>query len=466
MSNDERASRWRRGRAWRPGLRARTTLALAFFALALSAGLAFFSYELTRSRLLDDREDAATGQALSNARTALGALREPDADVGRLLDSIQRQSESVVIVHDDGRWFAGAVGFDPTTLPQSLRRIVFEEEAAARQRIRVDDVPYAAVGTPLVAAGARYFELVPMDQLEETLSEMARVLILGAATTTVVGGVVGLWLSGRVLRPLRRVASTAGGIAEGSLGARLEADNDPDLRPLVEAFNDMVEALEERIAREAQFASEVSHDLRAPIAAMASSLSVARRHADDPEQVGEALAELDQRIREFHQFVEDLLEMTRLESGTAAVEAEPRETGQLVRAAVEERGYDVPVHVDADVPRVLRSDPRRIGQVLANLLENAERYAGGATAVRVSAPTAGRVRIAVEDEGPGVPAEERAHIFERFGRGEVGRSAGSGTGLGLALVGQHARVLGGRAWVDDRAGGGSRFVIEVPVEVP
>lgn len=466
MPNDERSSRWRRDRAWRPGLRARTTLALALFALALSAGLAFFSYELTRSRLLDDRGDAATAQALSNARTALVALREPDADVGRLLDSIQRQSESVVIVHDDGRWFAGAVGFDPTILPQPLRRIVFEEEAAARQRIRVDGVPYEAVGTPLVAAGARYFELVPMDQLEETLSEMARVLILGAATTTVVGGVVGLWLSGRVLRPLRRVAVTAGGIAEGSLGARLEADNDPDLRPLVEAFNDMVEALEERIAREAQFASEVSHDLRAPIAAMASSLSVARRHADDPEHVAEALAELDGRIRDFHGFVEDLLEMTRLESGTAAVEAQPRETGQLVRAAVEERGYDVPVHVDPDVPRLLRSDPRRIGQVLANLLENAERYAGGATAVRVSAPAAGQVRIAVEDEGPGVPAEERAHVFERFGRGEVGRNAGSGTGLGLALVAQHARVLGGRAWVDDRPGGGSRFVVELPVEVP
>lgn len=463
--NDERGSRWRGWRSWRPGLRARTTLALALFALVGSAGLAFFSYELTRSRLLDDREDAATTQAFSNARAALATLREPDADVGRLLDSIQRRSGSVVLIHDDGRWFAGAVGFEPTTLPRSLRQIVFDEEAAAGQRIRVDDVPYEAVGTPLVAVGARYFELVPMDQLEETLSEMARVLILGAATSTIIGGVVGLWLSGRVLRPLRRVAVTAGGIAGGSVGDRLQADNDPDLRPLVEAFNDMVEALEERIAREAHFASEVSHDLRAPIAAMASSLSVARRHTDDPEQVGEVLAELDQRIREFHQFVEDLLEMTRLESGTAAVEPIPRETGQLVRAAVEERGYDVPVHVDADVPRVLRSDPRRIGQVLANLLENAERYAGGATAVRVSAPVPERVRIAVEDEGPGVPADERAHIFERFGRGAVGRNAGAGTGLGLALVAQHARVLGGRVWVDDRPGGGSRFVVEVPVDV-
>lgn len=463
--NDERGSRWRGRRSWRPGLRTRTTLALALFALVGSAGLAFFSYELTRSRLLDDREDAATTQAFSNARAALATLREPDADVGRLLDSIQRRSGSVVLIHDDGRWFAGGVGFEPTTLPRSLRQIVFEEDAAAGQRIRVDDVPYQAVGTPLMAVGARYFELVPMDQLEETLSEMARVLSLGAAISTVIGGVVGLWLSGRVLRPLRRVAVTAGGIAGGSVGDRLQADNDPDLRPLVEAFNDMVEALEERIAREADFASEVSHDLRAPIAAMASSLSVARRHTDDPEQVGEALAELDQRIREFHQFVEDLLEMTRLESGTAAVEPIPRDTGQLVRAAVEERGYDVPVHVDADVPRVLRSDPRRIGQVLANLLENAERYAGGATAVRVSAPRPERVRIAIEDEGPGVPADERAHIFERFGRGAAGRDAGAGTGLGLALVAQHARVLGGRVWVDDRPGGGSRFVVEVPVDV-
>lgn len=453
--------RWRR-----PGLRARTTLALALSALALSAGLAFLSYELTRSGLFDDREDAATTQALSNARVALSTLREPEPDVGELLDSIQRRSTSVVIVHFQGRWFASAVGFDSSELPESLRRMVFEDEAAGHQRTRVDDTPYLVVGTPLVAAGARYFELVPLVQLEGTLSEMARVLVFGAGITTIAGGVLGLWLSGRVLRPLRRVAVTASGIAEGATGTRLEADGDPDLRPLVVAFNDMVDALEERIAREAQFASEVSHDLRAPIAAMASSIAIARRHADDPERVAEALASLEERVSEFHQFVEDLLEMTRLESGTAAVDRIPRVTGHLVRAAVEERGYGVPVEVAPDVPRILRTDPRRVGQVLANLLENAERYAGGATAVRVTAPAPDRVRIAVEDHGPGVPPEERTHIFERFQRGEVGRNAGAGTGLGLALVAQHARVLGGAVWVDDHPEGGARFVVDLPVEAP
>jgi signal transduction histidine kinase len=102
--------------------------------------------------------------------------------------------------------------------------------------------------------------------------------------------------------------------------------------------------------------------------------------------------------------------------------------------------------------------------MLANLLENADKYAGGATGLVISGE-AGCVRVAVEDRGPGIPEEERHHIFERFVRGQSSTQPGAsdGTGLGLSLVAEHARLHGGRVWVEDRAGGGSRFVVELPV---
>jgi signal transduction histidine kinase len=113
-------------------------------------------------------------------------------------------------------------------------------------------------------------------------------------------------------------------------------------------------------------------------------------------------------------------------------------------------------------------DKRRLGQIVANLLENAKRYGGGPVRVTVEA---GRnvARIGVEDAGPGVPPAERSAVFERFFRGSASgqrRGGGQGSGLGLSLVAEHARLHGGRVWVEDGPGGvGARFVIELPMAV-
>jgi len=130
-------------------------------------------------------------------------------------------------------------------------------------------------------------------------------------------------------------------------------------------------------------------------------------------------------------------------------------------------GGGVPVRYDPDVGDiVVRVDKRRFGRVIANLLDNAERYAGGATAITVELAD-DQVQIAVEDRGNGVPEGERDIIFDRFSRGSGGgnRAADKGVGLGLALVDEHVRLHGGRVWVEDRRDGesGARFVVELPV---
>jgi len=115
------------------------------------------------------------------------------------------------------------------------------------------------------------------------------------------------------------------------------------------------------------------------------------------------------------------------------------------------------------------ADKRRLERVIANLVENAANYGGGANRVQVERDGA-TLRISVEDEGPGVPPEERDAVFERFFRGSASgrrRSGGQGSGLGLALVAEHVRLHGGRVWVEDRPGGpGARFVVELPLAGP
>ncbi|MBS1838310.1 MAG: HAMP domain-containing histidine kinase, partial [Actinobacteria bacterium] len=175
--------------------------------------------------------------------------------------------------------------------------------------------------------------------------------------------------------------------------------------------------------------------------------------------------------------VEDLLEISRFDAGAVRLELDGVALVPLVRSTVASlAGPAVPVEADASLEDlVLACDKRRVARILANYLDNARKYADGATEVFVERHEPEpddpyqelTVRIAVEDAGAGVPAAERGHIFDRFNRGDQGGSRGAdvGVGLGLALVAEHARLQGGRVWVEDRhdGGQGARFVVELPL---
>jgi two-component system sensor histidine kinase MtrB len=448
----------------RLGVRARATVAFGCVAFALSGLLSVLAYELARSYLLDQRQKTATRQAYSNARLARSVLRSADADVTALLSSLQSTSGSVSVLRFQGRWFASSVGVGPDQIPNSLRQAVLAEAVGA-QRFRLDGAPHVAVGVPLPAAEAFYFELAPLTELVRTLDALARAFAIGAMITALAGAAVGRYLSGRILRPLGRMATAASDIASGELDRRLDARGDPDLAPLVNSFNEMVDTLAERIDREARFASDVSHELRTPLAAMTAAVNVARRHRDSPERMAEALDALEARVDSFNRLVLNLLEISRLEAGMARLEPEPVEVERFVRRALAEAGKPgLSIGVEPGTPVRAWIDVRRVSQMLVNLLENADKYAGGATGVVLSGAP-GVVRMAVEDRGPGIPEHERERVFERFARGETANrlGGGKGTGLGLSLVAEHARLHSGRVWVEDRPGGGARFVIELPV---
>ena len=260
------------------------------------------------------------------------------------------------------------------------------------------------IGVPLPSVSAAYFEVFSLDELAGTLRILALALAAAALVTTVAGAVIGRWASGRALRPLAQVSRAAETIAGGQLDTRLVAEDDPDLSALASSFNRMTDTLQDRIEREARFTSDVSHELRSPLTTLATSLGVLESHRDElPPRSRRALDLLDGELRRFQRMVDDLLEISRVDTGSAELSLDEVEVGELVRQAAAAAGAGrVPVDVDP-VGRGLRLwvDKRRIERVVANLVDNAAQYAGGVTRLAVEPGTGHGVRFVVADQAPG-----------------------------------------------------------------
>ncbi|MHB1789282.1 MAG: HAMP domain-containing sensor histidine kinase [Acidimicrobiales bacterium] len=482
------------------GLRARVTAAFAVGALALSALMAGLTYFTARQAFLNERQGANQRQAFVNASLIKNSLRTPGVNVDQLIGSVDTLPGSLSVLHTGGQWYATSISVGQNTIPVELRDLVLRGRAAS-QIVSVDGTPDQIIGVPLPSEHAIYFEVFSLTELEGTLRTLAIALGAAALVTTVAGAVVGRWASGRALRPLSRVTDAAVAIAGGRLDTRVEAGDDVDLQELAEAFNRMTGNLQERIEREARFTSDVSHELRSPLTTLSATVGVLESHRDQLGlRAASALDLLDGDLKRFTRMVDDLLEISRVDAGSAELSLDEVDPGELVKRAVQasapagEDGFRLPVSFPVEVDQAvagarLRVDKRRFERIMANLIENAGQYAGGVTRVLVTfAPpepgspngtgrragvdgrgdpsAAGpRLQVVVEDRGPGIPHHERRHLFERFYRGSRSghRAASGGTGLGLSLVAEHVRLHGGAVWVEDAPEHGSRFVVELPV---
>jgi len=181
-----------------------------------------------------------------------------------------------------------------------------------------------------------------------------------------------------------------------------------------------------------------------------------------------ALDLLTDDIKRFTRLVEELLEISRYDVGSASLQAEEIDVSEFVRQAVSHSSRpDAKLVTSLDAQStILVADKRRLAQVLANLIDNAANYGNGEITVGLSR-SGNEVALAVEDDGPGVPENERFVIFDRFSRGSAGgrRGQDTGSGLGLSLVAEHVGLHGGRVWVEDREDGkpGARFVVMLPI---
>jgi signal transduction histidine kinase len=440
-------------------LRTRVTLFFSLTALAASIGLAATTYVVARSFLIDQRQQTAQTQAFSNAKVVRDQLIvEGRFDVAKL----RTETGGFPMLVLNGVPSVADFRYPPDAFPAELVTLV-DLGGSGQIRFEYQNQPYVAVGVNMPAVKAQYFEAFPMQSTQRNLRAIATALLVGSAVTMLLAAFAGLWASRRLLRPLSRVATAAGEIATGGLDTRMPPENDPDLDRLARSFNDMADAVQTRIEREARFASDVSHELRSPITALTAAVEVLDGRRDElPDRTQQALEIVVSQVRRFDHMVMDLLELSRIDAGSTELHREEVDAREIVPRIAQRYGFgEVPVETDKKLPALIRIDKLRFERILANLLENAREHGGGPIRVALDLQGRSAMVLSVDDSGPGVARGERSRIFERFARGSAARHR-VGTGLGLALVAEHAHAHGGEAWVEDRPGGGARFKVSFP----
>lgn len=452
-------------------LRARLLVTVGAVVVVSLVALALLSTRVTRVEL-ERLEVEETGRALEAEldalTTAVAADRESaPAQVARwsgTFDALLLTADGAIVAASDPRleairWtpldggLAGAL--DDARTVQLLvpsRPVPLGDDPAGARLYMIPPPPEAGRG----AADARHASAV-------------RLILLGLALLGGAALVVTATLARRLAEPLEELAEA---LATADLSRRLAVRGDDEIARVASAFNLMADRLEraERLRRE--LVSDVAHELRTPLTNLRAELEAVQ---DGLSAADEAqIASFHEEVLHLERLVSDLGELAAAEAGGLPLDLEavdPREAAERsVRAVPHAAGRaEVRVEIPDGLPPVL-ADPRRLRQVLVNLLENALRHtpADGRVTVRGRAVEAGRrVELAVVDTGTGIPADRLEEIFERFVRLDPSRQrATGGAGLGLAIVRRWVEAQGGRVGVVSEEGRGARFWIRLPTATP
>lgn len=294
--------------------------------------------------------------------------------------------------------------------------------------------------------------------------------------------VVAAFLAQRFTAPLRRLTEASRGLAEGDLTQRVPATHlragATELADLALQFNAMASRLEESVEiirrdrdLSRDFLADVSHELRTPLAAlrMFNELLRSDREVDDATRV-EFLESSAQQIDRLDWLAQNLLDLSKLDSGLVLLDLRPDDLRSTVESAIEQaedtaerRRVGLTLNLP-ETPIRVRHDPLRVGQVVTNLVGNAIKFtpAGGTVTVTVRGQRDG-ARIVVQDTGVGIDSTELPHVFERFYRGSRANEArAGGSGLGLAIVRSIVDMHGGSVAVESRVGTGTTFTVNLP----
>jgi heavy metal sensor kinase len=286
------------------------------------------------------------------------------------------------------------------------------------------------------------------------------------------GCLLGWFLAGRALRPVKEVAATAQRISGSNLSLRIPARGAGDeVDYLITTFNRMIERLETSFQQVRQFSADVSHELRTPITAIRGQLEVALFTARNEKQYREAIENALQDVERLSQIVRALLLLSQAESGQLTLHRMEQDVALLVRDVMDR--FQIPaeeagVRLLADLPATCPAwvDRIQMERLVSNLLSNALKYTSPGGQVRVKLEIEeSALRLSVEDTGCGIAPEHLPHVFDRFYRApDVSDGREKGLGLGLSFVAWIVKAHGGVIEVDSRPGQGSRFLVTLPAE--
>ncbi len=440
-------------------LRRRIALTFALGALLLSTALATFTFLVAQGYLLGQRERNAVRQTYLDGAFLKSRLITPDVAVPDVLKGADPPQDGAFVIRRGGEWYSTTLGVDTPTVPAALQRRI-RNGRSGYVLARVDGSPALVVGLPL-GRDTEFYRVSPLTELDDTLRTLSTVLAIGAGLAAAAGAGLGSWASRRATQPLNLVAATAAQIAGGHLDSRLPNTTDPDLAIIVGSFNSMVDSLQQRVERDARFAADVGHELRSPLTTLVASVELLDRHRGElPPRAVQAIDLVSGDLTRLQRLLDNLLHLAKADAGLDLTDAPLLPVHDLIRHTLIRGGHS-PDLLHGDRDGKVRGDKFLLERAFANLIDNADRHGKGLSAVTIE-PSGQSLLVIVDDEGPGVPLEDRERIFDRFATSGSARGSSSGTGLGLALAAQMLSAHDGALWCTDRPGRGARFVASLP----
>ncbi len=317
---------------------------------------------------------------------------------------------------------------------------------------------------PPPATGEDGEEGPSISPISDAQSDVEKTFLLVGGASLVAALLAGYLLAARTASPLRQFAQTASEIDAGDLTPRLQSGpgDAAELRILAEAFNNMLDRLDRAFARQRQLVSDASHELRSPLTAIRGQLEVlARQERPSAQEVRRVETTALREMGRVERLVEDMLSLARLDEGVGPALREVSAAGFLRELAGAREGEDEQLGPLAE--GTIELDPDLVAQVVRNLLDNADRYAGEGQVVLSTHAAGSSLVFSVDDAGPGIPAEDRERVFDRFHRRDSARDrASGGSGLGLGIARAIVSAHGGRIWVEDSPLGGARVSFSLP----
>lgn len=360
-------------------------------------------------------------------------------------------------------------------LPPEVRTLAARTSRPQVFGFEWDGKRHRAVLYPLGLVGPRHqlHLLQVAASTAETETLLRRMLALLAALVVIgfgAGGGLGWWLAGYAVRPVLAIIRQAETLQAAPPMRRIDVRPDTEeLQRLVAVLNAMLARLEATLEGQRRFLADAGHAIRTPLTILRGDLDVTLRKPRDADEYRRVLDQALDDMREVSRLADDLITLARSDSGGLQAERERIAVQPLLAkvaarfaGAAERARVRIVVAPTGDL--AVQGDAALLERALSNLMDNAIKYGAspGSVALGGEAVPDGRVTIRVADDGPGIPAEERERVLERFYRGERGQRAGLGSGLGLAIVRAVADSHGGRVELNTAAGAGTTVSLVLP----
>jgi len=306
------------------------------------------------------------------------------------------------------------------------------------------------------------------ESVDSAVQRLGLVMLLSGPLALLAAAIAGWFLARRALRPVARMTTTAANVGIDRLDERVPVPGAEDeLRSLAETLNGMLERLETGVRDKRRLVANASHELQTPLAVMRTELDVYLSSSELADDTREVLESVREEVDRMSRIVRNLLTLARFDDGNLTLLREPFDLHDLAEETVESletlaRERQVNVGVDGESTPAL-VDKEYLRLVAANLLENAIRYSGTGSEVRIfTKAEGGEAVLSVADTGQGIAPVAAGHIFDRFYRAEDKRAEESGSGLGLAITKEIVECHGGVVELETQPGVGSRFTVHLP----